>query len=74
MNEAERFLLYFMQDLKAKKFCLVFPEGKGLVEGWFLMVDKLRALGVSTPAEGKSFFGQGGFSPKKVVCSSKENG
>lgn len=38
------------------------------------MVDKLRVVGVSTPAEGKSFFGQGGLSPKKVVCSSKEKG
>lgn len=36
------------------------------------MVDKLRALGVSTPAEGKSFFGQGGFSPKKVVQFQRE--
>ena len=41
--------------MEAKKYCLVFPGGKGLVGGWFLLVKKLRALGVSTPAVSKVF-------------------
>ena len=43
-NEAGRFLLCSMRDLEAKRFCLVFPEGKGLVGGWFLLAQKLRPL------------------------------
>ena len=34
--------------MERKKFCLVFPEGNGLVGGWFLLAKKLRALGVSS--------------------------
>ena len=48
-NEAGRFLLCPVRDVEAKKFCLVFPKGNGLVGGWFLLAKKLRALGVSTP-------------------------
>ena len=33
--------------MEGKKFCLVFPEGNGLVGGWFLLAKKLRAFGVS---------------------------
>ena len=29
-NEAVRFLLCSVRDLEAKRFCLIFPEGKGL--------------------------------------------
>ena len=43
--------------MEAKKYCLVFPGGKGLVGGWFLLAKKLRALGVSTPAVSKVFPG-----------------
>ena len=41
--------------MEAKKYCLVFPGGKGLVGGWFLLAKKLRALGVSTPVVSKVF-------------------
>ena len=36
-NVVGRFLLCSMRDLEAKRFCIVFPEGKGLVRGWFLL-------------------------------------
>ena len=41
--------------MEAKKFCLVFPKGNGLVGGWFLLAKKLRALGVSIPVVRNSF-------------------
>ena len=56
-NEAGRFILCLVLDVEAKKYCLVFPEGKGLVGGWFLLAKKLRALGVSTPTLSKAFSG-----------------
>ena len=56
-NEASRFLLCLVQDMKAKKYCLVFLERKSLVVGWFLLVKKLRTLGVSTPVLSKAFLG-----------------
>ena len=52
-NEAGRYLLSSVRDLEAKRFCLVFLEGKGLVGGWFLLAQKLMALGVSTSALSK---------------------
>ena len=54
-NVAERFLLCSVRDVEGKKFCLVFPEGNGLVGGWFLLAKKLRALGVSYPVVRNSF-------------------
>ena len=36
-NDADRYLLCSVRDLEAKRFCLVFPKGKGLVGGWFLL-------------------------------------
>ncbi|RVX01039.1 hypothetical protein CK203_022861 [Vitis vinifera] len=54
-NVARRFLLYSVRDVEGKKFCLVFPEGNGLVGGWFLLAKKLRALGVSYPVVRNSF-------------------
>ncbi|RVW73596.1 hypothetical protein CK203_056989 [Vitis vinifera] len=30
---------------EAKKYCLVFPEGKGILGGWALLTEKLRSLG-----------------------------
>ena len=63
-NEASRFLLCSVRDVEAKKYCLVFPEGKGL--GY----KKLRALGISTPAMNKVFPGVP--ISKKVGSSFKE--
>ncbi|WJZ85422.1 hypothetical protein VitviT2T_004961 [Vitis vinifera] len=47
-NVAGRFLLCSVRDVERKKYCLVFPEGNGLVGGWFLLAKNLRALGVSS--------------------------
>ena len=49
-----------MVDLDAKRHCLVFPEGKGCLEGWALLDEKLRSLGISTCNE-----------PREVSESSK---
>ncbi|KAL6329246.1 hypothetical protein AAG906_014858 [Vitis piasezkii] len=69
-NEASRFLLCSVRDVEAKKYCLVFPKGKGLVGGWFLLYKKLRALGISTPIVSKVFPGVP--ISKKVGSSFKE--
>ena len=45
-NEAGRFLLCSIHDLEAKRFCLIFPEGKGLSGGWNILAKKLREVGV----------------------------
>ena len=34
-----------------KRFCLVLLEGKGILEGWVILADKLHSLGVVTLAE-----------------------
>ncbi|RVW50374.1 hypothetical protein CK203_086394 [Vitis vinifera] len=49
-NVAGRYLLCSVRDLEAKRFCLVFSEGKGLVGGWFMLAQKLRALGITNQA------------------------
>ena len=49
-NVAGRYLLCSVRDLEAKRFCLVFSEGKGLVGGWFILAQKLRALGITNQA------------------------
>ena len=64
------YALCSVRDVEAKKYCLVFPEGKGLVGGWFLLAKKLRALGVSTLAMSKVFPGDP--ISEKVGCSYKE--
>ncbi|KAL6349008.1 hypothetical protein AAG906_033664 [Vitis piasezkii] len=46
-NEAGRFLLCSVCDLEAKRFCLIFPEGKGLFGGWNILAEKLREVGVA---------------------------
>ena len=51
---AGRFLLCSFVDLETKRFCLVFLEGKGLLGGWAILAEKLRALGVNTRVEAKT--------------------
>lgn len=36
-----------MVDLDGRRHTLCIPEGKGLLNGWILMAEKLRSLGVS---------------------------
>ncbi|RVX09331.1 hypothetical protein CK203_015357 [Vitis vinifera] len=40
-------------DVEAKRFCLVFREGKGVIGGWAILAEKLRALGIVTKKEDK---------------------
>ena len=46
-NEAGIFLLCFVHNLEAKRFCLIFLEWKGLFGGWNILVEKLREVGVA---------------------------
>ena len=36
---------------RKKKYCLVFPKGKGFLGGWATLVEKLHSLGVMTREE-----------------------
>ncbi|RVW99876.1 LINE-1 reverse transcriptase-like [Vitis vinifera] len=53
VNGAGRYVLCSVVDVEAKRFCLVFPEGKGLIGGWAILAEKLRALGIVTKKEDK---------------------
>ncbi|KAL6327375.1 hypothetical protein AAG906_018977 [Vitis piasezkii] len=46
LNEAGRFIFCSVRDVEAKRFCLIFPEGKGLSGGWNILAEKLREVGV----------------------------
>ena len=35
-----------MRDSSTKRHCLIFPEGKGLANGWAILAEKLRSLSV----------------------------
>ena len=52
-NEAGKFILCSVVDSEAKKYCLVFPEGKGILGGWATLAEKLRSLRVMTREEPK---------------------
>lgn len=51
MNKAGRFILCSVRDMEAKRYSIIFPEGKGQASGWNLLAVRLRGLGV-TPTEG----------------------
>ena len=53
VNGADRYVLCFVVDVEAKRFCLVFPEGKGVIGEWAILAEKLRALGIVTQKEDK---------------------
>ncbi|RVX21574.1 hypothetical protein CK203_002339 [Vitis vinifera] len=53
-NGAGRYILCSVRDLEAKRFSLVFPEGRGLIGGWVLLAEKLRSLGIHLLAENKA--------------------
>ncbi|RVX19200.1 hypothetical protein CK203_008571 [Vitis vinifera] len=62
VNEAGRFLLCSVVDQESKRYCLVFPEGKGIMGGWVLLAEKLRFLGVMSrdePRGNATFYGTG---------------
>ena len=50
-NEAGRYIFSFIHELDAKRFCLVFSEGKEIIEGWVLLTDKLLYLGIFLPTK-----------------------
>ena len=61
-NEAGRYILCSVVDSELKRFCLVFPEGKGVLGGWVLLAEKLRFLGVASWEKSKgtaAFYGKG---------------
>ena len=43
-----------MTSTEAKKFVLAFPEGRGVLGGWCILVVKLCSLGVVPPSQGSS--------------------
>ena len=44
-NNAGRFLLCFVTDGEGKKHWLVFSEGRGFLNGWTMLAEKIRGLG-----------------------------
>ena len=52
-NSAGRFLLCSVTDVEGKRHRLVFPEGRGILNGWTLLVEKIRGLGFKTVQECK---------------------
>ena len=54
VNGVGRFVLFFVVDLETKRFCLVYPEGKGMLGGLAILVEKQWAMGVVTRAEAKT--------------------
>ena len=52
-NEAGRYILCYGRNLEAKRFCLAFSEGRRILGGWVLLVDKLCSLGIVFPTKDK---------------------
>ena len=53
LNKAGRFLLCSVTDGEGKKHWLVFPEGRGVINGWCILAEKIRGLGFK-PRQEKS--------------------
>lgn len=63
VNGAGSFILCSVYDVEAKRFNLIFPEGRGLPGGWSTLASKLRSLGVRLmplPVGQSSFVGKKG--------------
>ena len=45
-NATGRYLRCSVSDVDGKRHKLFFPEGKGLINGWNLLIEKLCALGL----------------------------
>ena len=54
LNKAGRFLLCSVTDGEGKKHCLVFPEGRGFINGWGLLAEKIKGMGVKPRQENSS--------------------
>ena len=44
-NNAGRFLLCSVTNVEGKKHRLFFPEGRGFLNGWAMLAEKIRGLG-----------------------------
>ena len=64
-SEARRFIICSVRDVEAKRLCLVFPEGRGILRGWVKLAEKQRSIGVVTPDEAKRDYGLGGVRANK---------
>ena len=53
VNTAGRFLLCSVFEGEGKRHSLVFPEGRGFLNGWTMLVEKIRGLGLVTLQESK---------------------
>lgn len=58
-KKVKRFILCSIRDVKAKRFCLVFPKGREILRGWVKLAEKLHLIGVVTPNEAKKGCGLG---------------
>ena len=52
-NNVGRFLLCPVTDVEGKKHRLFFPEGRGFLNGWALLAEKIRGLGFKPLQENK---------------------
>lgn len=52
-NGVGRFLFCSVVAKEAKRFSLIFPEGKGFLKGWTVLAEKLHLLGVAPKAESR---------------------
>ena len=50
-NKDGRFLLCSAKDVEGKNHRLFFPEGRGFLNGWALLAEKLRGLGIKRQEE-----------------------
>ena len=68
LNKARRFILCSVRDMEAKRYSIIFPEGKGQASGWNSLAVRLRSLGV-TPTEGLKITNvpEGPVKPKGVL-------
>ena len=53
-NRAGRYVVCFVVDAGAKRFCIVISKGRGFPRGWSSLATKLQSLGVASPAEGST--------------------
>ena len=52
-NNAGRFILCSVNDAEGKTHRLAFPEGRGFLNGWNMLVEKIRGLGFKALQENK---------------------
>ena len=53
LNGVGRFIFCFVIMIKAKRFTLIFPKGRGFHGGWSILTEKLYLLGVVPTSEAR---------------------